>query len=395
MIQTNTKTVLLLCALMAGTTSMRADDTYTQVTSLDDIDTEATYILACMPNTTSARAFGALKDDYGTLISANLSVSGNTITVASKASSKPLEFTIGKSGSYYTLAYGETPTYIGKSSGTSFSTTTSTPTDNKYKWKLIYNDTYSSILIRGHNSSDGYILFKATTSAGVYAETNLDNYGKITLYKKNATPITISANCSDGNNYYSTYSNSRAFKVPEGLTVSEISVVNGKLNVADYATGAVVPANTGIMIAATSAGQKTLVFSEDTGTSVLGSSNCLRPSGDAGITAAEMSSADDGCKFYRLTMHNGEQIGYWWGAADGGAFSVAANKAYLAVPEDELTSRSGFSLSDEETAIGQLLSDSQMSEETLDCYDLQGRKVTNSKLQKGLYIVNGRKLIRQ
>jgi len=394
MIQTNTKTVLLLCALMAGTTSMRADDTYTQVMSLDDIDTEATYILACiMSNGMNARAFGALNNsNYGTTISTS-NVIGKTIRVASNASSKPLEFTINKSEEYYTLAFDNKQTYIGKSSGTSFLTTTSTPTE-KYKWNIYYDETYSQLLIKAHDTNN-YIMSKSDNT-GVYASTYLTdaNYGKTTLFKKNV--VTISPNCTDGNKYFATYSSPFSFVVPSNLTVSEISLSEGRLKVEDYTTNNIVPANTGVMVSSTTPGNKKLVFKiETTGTSVLGSSNCLRPSGDAGITAAEMLSADSGCKFYRLTMHNGEQIGYWWGAADGGAFSVAANKAYLAVPEGELTSRSGFSLSDEETAIGQLLSDSQTSEETLDCYDLQGRKVTNSKLQKGLYIVNGRKVIRQ
>ena len=394
-IQTTAKIALLLYALMAGTANMRADDTYTQVMSLDDIDTEATYILAYILSNNTVKAMGALDSDkYGTIISnaSNLTASGNTITVSSKLNPKPLEFTISKSDDYYTLAFGETPTYIGNSNNYYFSTTTSAPTDNKYKWAIVYNDTYSRLLIRGHKSSDGYIQF-SSSKAGVYASSSLSTNGKTTLFKKDATPITISPNCTDGNKYYSTYSSSHAFKVPEGLTVSEISVSNGKLNVADYATGAVVPANTGVMIAATSAGQKTLVLSESEGTSVLGSDNCLRPSGDAGITAAAMASADGSCKFYRLTMHNGEQIGYWWGAENGGSFSVAANKAYLAVPISEPT-RSGFSLFDEETAIDQLLSGSKTEKETQDCYDLQGRRITNNKLQKGLYIVNGRKVIR-
>lgn len=394
-IQTTAKIALLLCALMAGTANMRADDTYTQIMSLDDIDTEATYILAYILSNNTVKAMGALDSDkYGTIISnaSNLTASGNTITVSSKLTPKPLEFTISKSDDYYTLAFGETPTYIGNSNNYYFSTTTSAPTDNKYKWAIVYNDTYSRLLIRGHKSSDGYIQF-SSSKAGVYASSSLSTNGKTTLFKKDATPITISPNCTDGNKYYSTYSSSHAFKVPEGLTVSEISVSNGKLNVADYATGAVVRANTGVMIAATTAGQKTLVNSELTGTSVLGSSNCLRPSGDAGITAATMASVNGSCKFYRLTMHNGEQIGYWWGAENGGSFSVAANKAYLAVPISEPT-RSGFSLFDEETAIDQLLSGSQTEKETQDCYDLQGRRITNNKLQKGLYIVNGRKVIR-
>ena len=457
---------------MAGTANMRADDTYTQVMSLDDIDTEATYILADFPNSSSVRAMGAMNDNnYGTIVSTGLSRIGNT-TIKVNSNADPLKLTIGKIGEKYTLSFGTTPLYY--TNNNSFSYT------NGNNWTIIYNDTYSRLIFC--NSKLSYCISRnGDKYIGTYVVSNLDSNGKTTLFKKNVTnsavyppefslppkayqygtTFTISSNnakkiiyttdgsvpslingteystaipitstmkvkaiaydnndiptavvtynydvsytgegnvsvasaCTDGTKYYSTYSNSHAFVVPNGLTVSEIAVANGKLTISDYEEGDIVPANTGVMVSSETAGEKTINFTGVTGTSVLGVSNCLRPSGDAGITAAAMASADGSCKFYRLTMHNGEQIGYWWGADEGGAFSVAANKAYLAVPQSQ-EARAGFSLFDEETAIKQLLSDSQAENGTQDCYDLQGRKIVNNKLQKGLYIIKGRKVIR-
>jgi len=208
--------------------------------------------------------------------------------------------------------------------------------------------------------------------------------GNIILTKTNT--ITLAEACTDGSKYYGTYSLGKAFVVPEGLTVSTVGLDNeGKLKVTEYSTGDVVKANTGVLVSATTAGAKTVTVSAETGSENDG--NLLKASGDAGITAVNM--AEDDTKFYRLTMHNGTDIGFWWGAAEGAAFSLAANKAYLAVPS--AVSVKGFSLfSDDETGITEV---AEKTEGTEKVFDLSGRRVV--KPTKGLYIVNGKKYIKK
>lgn len=201
--------------------------------------------------------------------------------------------------------------------------------------------------------------------------------------------VTLASACNDGEgNYYGTYSNTTGFVVPEGLTVAEVGInAENKLIVEEYATGAIVPANTGVMVSSTTDGAHDIVLSTG-GTSVLGEDNRLRASG-AGITAEAMAAADSECLFYRLTMHNGTDIGFWWGAEDGAAFNLAANKAYLAVPS--AVSVKGFSLfSDDETGITEV---AEKTEGTEKVFDLSGRRVV--KPTKGLYIVNGKKYIKK
>jgi len=187
---------------------------------------------------------------------------------------------------------------------------------------------------------------------------------------------------------YGTYSNSKAFVVSEDIVVSEISIVDGKLYVEDYETGDVVPANTGVMVSAIEGGDYTVNLTSETGTSVLGEDNCLRPTGN-GLSAADMATTDTNCLYYRLTMHDGETIGFWWGAADGAAFSIAANKAYMAVPKPKTTARQGFAFADETTGIETTMAGSKKMNGEV--YNLQGQRVV--KAQKGLYIVNGKKVI--
>lgn len=212
------------------------------------------------------------------------------------------------------------------------------------------------------------------------------------LYRKVST-LTLASTCTDGDKYYGTYSNMSAFVVPSDLTVSEIKVSDGKLTVGNYSTGDVVPANTGVMVSSATAGEHSVTISSEAGSSVYGSDNMLKPSGST-ITAEAMATAAPGCKYYRLTMHNGTTLGYYWGAAEGAAFTLDANKAYLAVPTAVAARLTGFDMSDSETTgIGATLNDRGEMINDKPIYDLQGRRMANSQLKKGLYIVNGKKHI--
>lgn len=210
----------------------------------------------------------------------------------------------------------------------------------------------------------------------------------VTVYYQAVATINLAAACTDGEgNYYGTYSNSKAFIVPEDLTVSTISVSAGKMTLSNYDAGEIVKANTGVLISATSAGDKTVTLASG-GTELAG--NMLKASGDAGIDAAAMGAAAD-CKFYRLTMHGGTQIGFFWGNENGAAFAVAANKAYLAVPDAEAVGVKGFRFGENTDAIIEIMSNGE-NEKTSAIYDLSGRRVV--KPTKGLYIVNGKKVVK-
>ena len=204
-------------------------------------------------------------------------------------------------------------------------------------------------------------------------------------YHATAT-ITLNAACTDGALVYGTYSNSQSFVVTDDIVVSEVGILDGKLVVDSYGTGDVVPANTGVMVAALAGGNYNVTLSAEAGTSVLGSDNMLKPSGDAGITAATMTAADT--KFYRLTMHDGTKIGFWWGATSGAAFDLAAHKAYLAIPNASL-SREGLWFGEESvTAIETVKAQTVAKGEY---FNLAGQRVAQPT--KGLYIVNGKKVI--
>jgi hypothetical protein len=204
------------------------------------------------------------------------------------------------------------------------------------------------------------------------------------FYDELAT-ITLASACTNGAKYFATYSNSKAFVVPEGLTVSCVGIDEGVLKVTNYETGDVVKANTGVMVSATSAGDKTIYLTNETGTELSG--NLLKPSGDSGISSSNMD--EDDTSFYRLTMHDGTQIGFWYGAADGAAFDLGANKAYLAVPDGSGARVLGYAFDDETTGVNEVKEVKEVNDNSW--FDLQGRRVAQPT--KGLYIVNGKKVV--
>lgn len=238
------------------------------------------------------------------------------------------------------------------------------------------------------NVSDalGFSYIKVTYSSATYSDF------RTSLADVPATAtITLSEKCTDGEMYYGTYSSTKPFVVSDDIIVSEISVIDNQLYVEKYASGAVVPANTGVMVSSTTYGNHEVALSNENGESVLGEENMLRPTGDAGITATEMVAKDAACKFYRLTMHKGETLGYFYGAAEGAAFNLAADKAYLAVPEAIAAKVLGFVIGGDVTGIGAVADNSNAADRRT-VYNLQGQRV-NGKLAKGVYIVNGKKVI--
>lgn len=266
--------------------------------------------------------------------------------------------------------------------------------------------TYGSGTLEEQNGSVTIPVKGETTKLYIYSSATLYiqsiqlTYGEGATYSDFRTSladvpatatITLSEKCTDGEMYYGTYSSTKPFVVSDDIIVSEISVIDNQLNVEEYASGAVVPANTGVMVSSMTYGNHEVALSEEVGESVLGEENMLRPTGDAGITAAEMAAKDAACKYYRLTMHKGETLGYFYGAAEGAAFNIAAGKAYLAVPEALASKVLGFAIGGGVTGIGAVADNGNAAGQRT-VYNLHGQRV-NGKLAKGVYIVNGKKVI--
>ena len=97
--------------------------------------------------------------------------------------------------------------------------------------------------------------------------------------------------------------------------------------------------------------------------------------------------------YYKLAYNNYDEktgLGFYWGAAGGGAFSVKAGTAYLAVPTTSGSAAKGFSFSGATTGID--ATNGVEAEKVREIYTIAGQKV--SKMSKpGLYVVNGKKTV--
>ena len=197
--------------------------------------------------------------------------------------------------------------------------------------------------------------------------------------------INIASACTDGNdNYYGTFYSDKAYIMDDMLEGQVVSVdANGKLVVETaYEGGDIVPANTALLIYAVEPGSYNVYTTTAAGED-WSEFNMLK-----GTLTADDMTVGENCLFYRLTMHNGEQIGFWWGAENGGAFKPGANKAYLAVPANQ--AKDGFAFGNDGGATS--ISTIDNGQLTMDnAYNLQGQKVGSE--YKGIVIVNGKKFI--
>ena len=297
---------------------------------------------------------------------------------------------IAKSGDYWTIYNAEADAYAASTGAKNKAQMLVNGTDDMALWTVSrYDDAYEFVNKKNSAANvNAYLRNNGSYGFACYAE---GTGGDLLLYKRVPATITLAEACNNGKGkYYGTYSNASAFVVPSDLTVAEIGLdAENKLIVTEYATGDIVPANTGVMVSSTEYGDYSVELTHNAGTSVMGSDNCLRATGNEGITAATMDVNDVDCVFYRLTMHNKTDLGFYYGAANGAAFAVAANKAYLAVPKTAGARIQGFSLDgDTVTGISQI---ENGKSEVENYFDLQGRIIANPA--KGLYIKNGKKVV--
>lgn len=95
--------------------------------------------------------------------------------------------------------------------------------------------------------------------------------------------------------------------------------------------------------------------------------------------------------YYKLANNATNGLGWYWGATEGAAFQSAAHKAWLIIEKSAPATTRGFiSFGDEDGTTG---IDKVIKQPVADnvYYNLQGQRV--EKPTKGLYIVNGKKVV--
>ena len=113
-----------------------------------------------------------------------------------------------------------------------------------------------------------------------------------------------------------------------------------------------------------------------------------------GSDVATTTTADGDCYFYKACYGPaGTALANWFGWYPAnkakGAFRSEAHRAWLAIPKSMAT-RSYYGFADDATAVRTAVSGSAADSPF---YDLQGRRINNPHLKKGVYIRNRRKAV--
>lgn len=191
-----------------------------------------------------------------------------------------------------------------------------------------------------------------------------------------ANEISLALVAKSNDTYYATFSSACAceFVGAEVFTVN----VEGENIVLNEVASKQVPANTGVLVKSTA--NAVTVTRLESAPAIEGT-NLLRP-------ASEQMT--EGFKYYKLAYDNYTEktgLGFYWGAAEGGAFTVKPGLAYLAVPEAQAANVKGFSFDGTQTGINGVEATTAKGA----IYNLNGQRV--EKAQRGIYIQNGKKFI--
>ena len=177
--------------------------------------------------------------------------------------------------------------------------------------------------------------------------------------------------------YATLYYGHKVLEVPAGVTAttykSDVTISK------TYAAGEVIPAGEAVVLEGEE--NASLSFAVATGSvKDNDANNALRGSDE------ESETTGDGL-FYMLSAKSGK-VGFYWGAAEGAAFTSAAHKAYLVVPAS--AGAKDFYAFDEATGIAnELKADAEQVAGTV--YNLNGQRVGSG--YRGVVIVNGKKMM--
>lgn len=210
------------------------------------------------------------------------------------------------------------------------------------------------------------------------------------LYIADPTQALASINVKTTEGYATYYNDKLGVTIPEGIDAKcgvITDVNNGALTIDyRYVAGTKIPAGNAVLVKAGKAMQIPLIVSKHT-------SNVIAENMLKGLATTGDFIADPDYKYYKLAYNNyntKEGLGFYFGAENGGAFTVPAGMAYLAVPRSMAVKC--FLLDGSATGI-EGIEAGQTAEAVKTVYTLDGRKVEAQKLPKGIYIVNGKKVI--
>ena len=362
---------------------------YKKITSTDELAVGGTYLIVCE---------GAKK-----ALSATVSTVGytqgekNTVTNETAATLGEFEL-IDTSEDYNGAPLYEflvDNKYLSSTTSTNISLATSV--SDKTKWKVNFDkdgnveiDSYSTVTA----STPRGLLFQNGQTIKHYAISNrgASNFPALQLYQK-VTDLAISTMT----NGYATFVTDVPYAMPKGTCGYAVTVaphVGVITKTEAYTEGSQVPAQTALLIGgASGTNYYPAVLKENVAATYTGENYMEGKRTEEGYTDTQKGVA---VYYYKLALNSESKPGFYYGATGGAAFKLTKpTTAFLAVPKS-ITPVNGYLIDFEgETtgidSIGQTDGNANGA-----IYNLNGIRMAQPlrNLPKGVYIVNGKKVIK-
>ncbi|MBQ6062158.1 MAG: hypothetical protein IJK87_00835 [Prevotella sp.] len=268
-----------------------------------------------------------------------------------------------------------------KGSANNLQTNTSTQ-GNYSKASIAISNGIATILFQGSSSNPCLLQYYSTNYIFNCYKKNLGE-SPISLYKKttSSTPAETVSLTIGSTGYASLYYSDKALRVANGLVAYTYKVRYNHLFVSKtYSEGDVIPAATSVVFKGAQ-GSYSLTVTSNAGE---GDANNLLKGSDV-----DAMTEGDGL-FYKLSTYQGKNVGFYWAAENGGPFVSKAHKAYLMVPYS--VNAKGFAF-DETTGIGSVSMPSPDHAIGTVTYNMVGQRIEGGVPSKGIYIVNGKKVV--
>ena len=365
-----------------------AAGTYAKVTSNADIEAGKNYILVYEDETAPQVFTGEIsttKTPYGLNVETTYS-DVNEINI-SELTVTPVVIEANET-SGYNLKVGEQ--YLAWSTGNSLKLQ-----DDAYAWTIEVEDTEAKSSIASVATPERFLQYN-TSSPRFACYTGSQK--AVAIYKEvpaseafEMLPITIT---SAG--YSTLYYSDKDIELPstgDGMTVRAYTMTfdGKKISEGDeFVSGDKIPAGTAVVLEEYNHEAITFEAKAYAPTIVANPTveNFLYGFDDD--TDLELVFGAEGLKFYKLSGSPSGVIGFYWAKDNGAPFVSAAHKAALVLPADAASGIRGFDLADGTATAIKNVETSAAADGKI--YDLQGRRVMNA--QKGIYIINGKKVIK-
>lgn len=258
-------------------------------------------------------------------------------------------------------------------------------------------------------STQGYLTTDETDEPrfiGIYNSSDWRSYTSINaniknqsfaFYKKVFEPEEIEVTFAQTAEGYSTlYYGTTALNIPEGVKAYSYKVDdNGKAVETEYED--IIPKGSAVIVeledkSLIADGNHTVSFTTAAIAGTAHTDNMLNGFDEDGQQTVGPDSEKD-YYFYSLSLNKARDkgsIGFYWKNSDGSAFTMTAHKAYLAVEKETANGVSAFAFDGMGTGINGVFANGLPTD---GIYTLTGVRVSSDRLQKGIYIVNGKKVV--